>query len=224
MKTKHLALALGLGLLASTGYAQLTVDGVVDAAYGAPLATDDVLPTAGEGGGDATPILDLANLYVGNDATHLYVAITVAGDIAVTNWGKYIILINSPGIAGTTTGAVWVRADSSVSNYQVSSWVDSGGGTEFDKWNGSAWADSTGNAAIGNTSVPGVVEARIPLSELGNPSSITIAAYSTGGGATDPAIDALPGANGNSNWATPTTLTTFAPYTIGSSVEDWCLY
>lgn len=227
MKTSMFTLVFGLTLLTATSHAQFTVDGVVEGAYGSPLATDDTIPVAGEGGGDATPILDLANLYVGSDSTNLYIAVTIAGDIVATNWGKYIILINSPGITGTGTGAAWGRADNSASNFQIATWVDASTGTQFFKWDSgtTAWAAASGSALVGNAAVPGVVETSVALSDLGNPASVAIAAYSTGGGIVDPAIDAIPGANGNSTWGSTTTLTNFATYSlVAASADSWACY
>lgn len=199
---------------------QVNVDGLVEPVYGQPLAIDSTIPAPGEGGPSSASPLDLSRLYVTNDEEALYVALEIAGDVAIDSWAKYVILINSPQINGTTTGCVWPRADRSVSNFQVAFWADSGGGAEFKKWNqtSSSWADASGTFAIGNAKVPSILEARIPLTELGDPSTISIAAFSTGIETTNPALDAIPGENGNGNWTTPSALTKFATYRKAGSL------
>ncbi|MBN1656990.1 MAG: hypothetical protein JXA93_01245, partial [Anaerolineae bacterium] len=59
--------AWGAGLEA----ALVTIDGVVDAAYGAPLASD----SAADGGGN--DVMDLVDLYVTEDADYYYLAFTI---------------------------------------------------------------------------------------------------------------------------------------------------
>lgn len=216
---KHLGFAFAAALvgLAAASAPAITVDGIVDAGYGAAVSTDPTtawVAAGDEGGAGNNGILDLENLHAIADAGNLYIALTIDGDITAADWGKYCVFINSPNLTGTSTTDQWARPVTSTSNYQFHSWVDAGGGSGFHVWdNGTtAWvAAGSGTAfAFDGGQVPSVVEISIPLSQLGNPSSVDIVAWSTAGGGTDNAQDAIPAANGNAaDWGTVRNLTSF---------------
>jgi hypothetical protein len=128
--------AIAAGVLLAAGSASaITVDGVVDAGYGAAVSSDAILPTVGEGGAGANGPMDLQDLYAITDSGTLYVALTINSDIAANNWGKYVVYIDTDtAIAGSSTGDQWGRAISSTgSDYQFHCWVDSGGGSGFQR-------------------------------------------------------------------------------------------
>src|SRR5437016_2861695 len=96
--------------------------------------TGDTFPGVGGGG-----ILDITSVEVNNTATDLIFKINLAGDPTVTDWGKYMIGIDSaPG--GDPTGDGWNRpiGMSSGMDYWVGSWVDGSYGAEIYKYTG-AW-------------------------------------------------------------------------------------
>ena len=90
----------------------------------------------GAGGG----ILDITSVEVNNNATDLIFKINVAGDPVATDWGKYMIGIDSVA-GGDTAGDGWARPISMPSgmDYWVGSWVDSGNGAQLWQYTG-AWA------------------------------------------------------------------------------------
>lgn len=234
MKMNYLAVpafAAALALIASGASAQIVVDGVVEAEYGAALASDDVLPTAGEGGESGNPVVDLADLFVANDATDLFVAVTIAADISGGNdWGKYAVYINSPGLPAPTANDNWGRAVAGSSNFQFHSWVDGGGGAGFNVWDGVAFQ----NAAVDTdfafaTAATSVVEFSVPLATLNvvQDDIIQINAWVTGGGGGDNAQDGIPSTIANAtDWGTTSDLTPMVNYTIQpppSSISDWMI-
>jgi hypothetical protein len=165
-------------------------------AYGATYA-DAVGDTfTGAGGG----ILDIVSLEVTNDATDLSFTFTVVGDVIATDWGKYMIGIDT-GAGGDTAGNGWNRPitmNPAGMDYWIGSWTDWGNGAELYTYGGSwSLSEATYNAPPNNDisfgKTTNTVTVTIPLANLGLGvgDSFAFDAYSSGGGGGDGAVDAL---------------------------------
>ena len=153
------------------------------------------------------PHLDFAQLEITNTATDITFEFTLVGDIAATNWGKYMIHIDSVA-GGDTAGNGWGRPIDmpSGADYWIGTWADGGptdGGELYDytgTWN---LLDATYNPAPDNeiTISKGQfnLAVTVPLANmgLGIGDSFEFDAYSSGGGGTDGAIDSLGNPNVN---------------------------
>lgn len=192
----------------------IVVDGVIDAEYGAPVATDQ----AGDGNGNAN--MDLLSLYVAQDATAYYFAWTINANIVNTNWGKYILYVDTTNDANGATSDAWGRnvvvQDPHKPEFSVNSWSDVAnygtGNIQFWQWNQgtTSWSqNSTIDEAARGAGDTSVLEWKVLKSALGNPNSIWVEVYSTGGGDNDNAQDTIndPAEDWNaSNWSDQATL------------------
>ena len=158
----------------------------------------DIDPGISTGGGT----LDILSMEVTHNATDLMFSLTLNGNITTTDWGNFMIGISTGG-TGTPTGNGWARPinlDSPVTDmdFWIGSWVNSGGGSQLWSYNGASWS---GPAALGSYSfTPGtqsVIDYMVPLATLGlsNGDTFYFDAYSSGGGGTDSAVDALSNPN-----------------------------
>ena len=158
----------------------------------------DIDPGISNGGGT----LDILSMEVTHNATDLMFSLTVNGNITTTDWGNFMIGISTGG-TGTPTGNGWARPinlDSATTDmdFWIGSWVNAGGGAQLWSYNGATW---DGPSALGSFSLtPGatsVIDYMVPLATLGLSSSDTFYfdAYSSGGGGTDSAVDALSNPN-----------------------------
>ncbi|MGD9613227.1 MAG: PEP-CTERM sorting domain-containing protein [Kiritimatiellia bacterium] len=154
---------------------------------------------AGISNGSGT--LDILSMEVTHNATDLMFSLTLNGDISTTDWGNFMIGIATGG-TGTTTGNGWgrpINLDSPIGgmDFWIGSWVNTGGGAQLWSYDGAAW----NNGAVGSyTLTPGaqsVLDYMVPLATLGLASGDTFYfdAYSSGGGGTDSAVDALSNPN-----------------------------
>jgi hypothetical protein len=167
-----------------------------------PAAT--YIDNANEGIAATWAHLDILSVDVNNTATTLSFQINLRGDPTNPNWGKYLVGIDSkPG--GDPAGNGWARPIGmnfpSGMDYFLGSWADSGTGAELRAWNG-AWSlqDATYSPNPDN------------LTDSYNNSSVTLSfnyaglglapgstfafdVYTTGGGGTDSAVDALANPN-----------------------------
>jgi hypothetical protein len=171
MKTLAAVLAVG-ALLAAPVLAALYTDATNDIAF-------------------AIPILDISGAEVTNDFTNIKFTVQLVGDIQATDWGKYMVGIDS-GLGGDTNGNGWARpiAMSSGMNAWLGGWVDGPGGLEAYNYVGASWVLTNTYAVTIN---PNSVEYTVPLGEIGLAPGDTIDfdIYSSGGGGSDGAIDAL---------------------------------
>jgi hypothetical protein len=174
----------------------------------------------GTGGG----ILDITSVEVNNTASDLIFKINLVGDPTATDWGKYMIGIDSaPG--GDPAGNGWGRpiGMSSGMDYWVGSWADSGNGAEIRNWTGSAWnlQSATYNPNPDNLSFAkdgSSVTIKFNFAGLGLApgSSFFFDVYTSGGGGTDSAIDALANpAQTVANWSDS--------YNSGNNVDSYTL-
>ena len=148
----------------------------------------------GAGGG----ILDITSVEVNNTSSDLIFKINLAGDPVATDWGKYMIGITST-TGGDPAGDGWARpiGMSSGMNYWIGSWADSGNGAELRNYTGS-WglqAATYGPNAdrISFSKDTSSVTLDVKFGDLGLAvgNSFQFDVYTSGGGGTDSAIDAL---------------------------------
>jgi len=156
----------------------------------------------GAGGG----ILDILSVEVSSNATDISFKINVAGDPVATDWGKYMVMIDTvPGAGnGDPTGNGWGRpiGYSGVPGGEgaerwLGSWVDGSMGLENYGWGGASWSliGSTGLATPGMTisKNSSSVTIGVKLADLGvSPGqNICFDVFTSGGGGGDGAIDSL---------------------------------
>ena len=148
-------------------------------------------------------ILDITSVEVNNTATDLIFKIHLAGDPVATDWGKYMIGIDSTA-GGDTAGNGWARpiSMSSGMDYFVGSWVDSGNGAEIRNWTGSAWnlqsatySPNPDNLSISKDASSVTIQFAFAGLGLAVGNAFTFDVYTSGGGGTDSAIDALSNPN-----------------------------
>jgi hypothetical protein len=137
--------------------------------------------------------LDIVGAEIVNSASDIYFTISVAQNpiTSPNDWGNYMIGIDSkPG--GSTTSDAWARpiTMSSGMDYWLGSWVNGGGGSQVWSWNGASW---DGPASSGVTILNNTVTFSTSLASLGLNAgdTFTFDIYSSGGGGTDSAVDAL---------------------------------
>jgi len=158
-------------------------------------ATGDIDPGISTGGGT----LDFISSTVTHDETSITFKFVLNGNISTTDWGNHMIGIATGKTAGTTTGNAWgrpINLNSPIGgmNYWIGSWHNSGGGQQLWSYNGSSWDGPS--ASLTPTRVPGAtseVSFKISFSTLGIAAgdSIYYDFYSSGGGGSDGAVDAV---------------------------------
>ncbi len=174
--------------------------------------------------------LNISSVEVTNDADFVYFSMTMVGDLDASNWGKYIIGMDTGRNAGdnSTDPGSWNRNvdwGRGITDF-VGSWADDGGsgaGGELRSWDGSAWgltdatyaagtdisADDSGHSA-------GIQMIAISLSSLGLSAGdvLEFDVFSTGGGA-DPGVDHLSrGDFSTDDWGNTSLSGQFLSYTI----------
>lgn len=160
-------------------------------------STGDVFTGAGGG------ILDISSVEVNNTATDLIFKINLTGNPTATDWGKYMIGIDSA-LGGDPAGNGWGRpiGMSGGMDFWLGGWADGGNGLEVRNWSGAAWGlqSATYGPNVGAQSISkdassvtiSVNFAALGLS-IGNP--ILFDVYASGGGGGDGAVDALSNPN-----------------------------
>lgn len=148
--------------------------------------------------GSPFPHLDIAGMEITNTLTDITFKFNLAGDPVATDWGKYMVIIDSVA-GGDTAGNGWGRPISMASGADswLGSWVDSGNGLENRSWNGSNWFlagatyNSTPGLSISKNSTS--VTLNVKLSDLGLSVGNTFQfdAFTSGGGGGDGAVDSL---------------------------------
>jgi hypothetical protein len=151
----------------------------------------------GAGGG----ILDITSVEVTSTASDLIFKVNLVGDPTVTDWGKYMIgLDTAPG--GDPAGNGWGRPIGMVNgangmDYWVGSWADWGNGAEIRNWTG-VWnlQSATGganpdNLTFAKDSSSVTIQFKYAGLGLAPGSTFFFDVYTSGGGGTDGAIDAL---------------------------------
>ena len=194
--------------------ANIVVDGVIDAAYGSPIAADPA------GDGNSNTNMDLLELYAAQDADNFYFAYTINADIGATNWGKYALYVDTTNDANGATVDAWTRNvvvnDPHKPEYGIYTWVDATPygpeDTQLVHWTGAAWDwGSVGQVTAGaiGAGTPSVIEWQVAKSGLGDPDTIWVEVWDTGGGSNDNAQDTIndpPDDWNATDWATQAVL------------------
>lgn len=181
--------------------------GVSHAATTYSDATGEIDPGLATGGGT----LDIVGMEVSNTATDINFKLTVNGNIGTTDWGKFMIGIANGNVPGAAVGNGWGRpinmmasGTSSNMTHWIGSWVDAGGGAQVWSYDGAAWSGPAVPAEFSFTAgATSDIQFTVSLNELGLALGDTFwfDAYSSGGGGSDTAIDALANPNTSvSNW------------------------
>ena len=192
-------------------------------------ASGDIDPSISTGGGT----LDILSTEVSNPtATDVRFNITVNGNITTTDWGNFMVGISTGG-TGTTTGNPWTRPINLNSpiggmNYWIGSWVNSGGGAQLWSYNGTSWIEQTGSAPTISLTAGATRQISLTLlfASIGAPSGDWyFDVYSSGGGASDSAVDALSNPDiAITSWAGPYTSSQNPPGTGISVVPEPSTY
>lgn len=153
-------------------------------------------PTDAYASADGTA--EILSMEVSNTASDLRFSLTVAGNVPATDWVKFLVGISTGQGPSTTTGNGWgrpINMNSPVGgmNYWLGSWVDGGGAAQFFSYDGAAWVGGTAPAFSITSGSSSVIDLTIPLAAIGISLNDTFYfdAYTSGGGNTDSAVDAL---------------------------------
>jgi hypothetical protein len=153
----------------------------------------------------ANGTLDIVSMEVSDTASDVVFKLTVNGNVSTTDWGKFLIGIANQKTLGTQTGNGWGRpinlnaGGANGMTHWVGSWVDGGNGAQFWTYGGVSWSETL---ATGSGNFPGflvaagsqsIITYAVPKSSLDVTLGDTIVfdAYSSGGGGSDGALDAL---------------------------------
>jgi hypothetical protein len=147
-------------------------------------------------------ILDISSVEVTHTPTDLVFKINLVGDPVATDWGKYMIGLDTT-LGGDVAGNGWGRpiGMSTGMDYWVGSWVDSGNGVQVHQYSG-VWSQIGASGPFaGGPPAPGLAISKAPnevlitipqsLIGIGAGSTICFDVYTSGGGNGDGAIDAL---------------------------------
>jgi len=181
-----------------SGVGSPTIDGQIDEVYGDPIASDPADAPQGNQN------LDLLDLYAVQDDNYFYIAFTVNDNIESTNWGKYVLYIDTSNDTNGATNDAWGRNvvvnDPHKPEFGIYSWVDAPpydpahtqlvpwdqGTTSWD-WGSASQVDEAA-MGVGSTSV---LEWKLSQTTLGDPETIWIEVWDTGGGGGDNAQDTI---------------------------------
>ena len=189
---KKLVVLAILGLLVAPAMAQETyTDAIGD------------LNAGSMGGSDLSGFthLDIAEMTISNTLTDISFAITLNGDIQATDWGKYMIIIDSID-GGDVDGNGWGRpiGMAAGADYWIGSWVDTGGGAETYHYEmaGEEWIrDKATWDPPSDIFVAGIEQFTVTLTTTLDSLGLMVGdsfdfdAFSSGGGDGDGAIDSL---------------------------------
>ncbi len=169
------------------------------------------------------PHLDILSVEVSNDATDIMFTINVTGDPIATDWGKYQVALDSV-VGGDTSGDAWGRPTSMSSgmDYFIGSWVDWGDGAELYSWDGAVWnLDGATYNPPSDVQFPAKTTSSVTLTTtlaslgLAIDDTFVFDVWTTGGGGTDSAIDALSDPSTTIvNWGDPYNSTSELSYTV----------
>ena len=173
----------------------------MNSAFAAQTYTDAI----GETINSASGTIDFVGAEVSNTATDLVISLKVNGNVGTTDWGKFMIGIATTKTDGTTSGNGWNRPinlsapSGKGMDFWTGAWVDGGGGSELHKYTSGTPTGSWSNIGSSNQQIgtyatdKSLLTYTYSLATLGVTVGDTIYfdAYSSGGGGTDGAIDAL---------------------------------
>ena len=173
----------------------------INSAFAVQTYTDAI----GETINSASGTIDFVGAEVSNTATDLVISLKVNGNVGTTDWGKFMIGIATTKTDGTTSGNGWNRPinlsapSGKGMDFWTGAWVDGGGGSELHKYTSGTPTGSWSNIGSSNQQIgtyatdKSLLTYTYSLATLGVTVGDTIYfdAYSSGGGGTDGAIDAL---------------------------------
>jgi hypothetical protein len=173
----------------------------MNSAFAVQTYTDAI----GETINSASGTIDFVGAEVSNTATDLVISLKVNGNVGTTDWGKFMIGIATTKTDGTTSGNGWNRPinlsapSGKGMDFWTGAWVDGGGGSELHKYTSGTPTGSWSNIGSSNQQIgtyatdKSLLTYTYSLATLGVTVGDTIYfdAYSSGGGGTDGAIDAL---------------------------------
>ena len=172
--------------------------------FAQPLDFDDAIgdidPGLSTGGGT----LDIVGMEVSDTVDDVIFRLTVNGNITTTDWGKFMIGIANQKTAGSTTSNGWgrpIRLNAGGGNgmtHWIGSWLDGGGGSQLFTYNGASWGSPASLAGFSFAAgTQSSITYTVSKASLGVATGDTIQfdAYSSGGGNSDSAIDALANPN-----------------------------
>jgi hypothetical protein len=181
--------------------------------------------------GDATgeefsgnTMLDILSVEIQNDATDIMFTVNLVGDPIAADWGKYLVAVDSV-VGGDTAGNGWGRpiSMSSGMDYWIGSWTDSGGGAQTYSWDGALWNEdyATYTPPPNDMALPQITTSNVTITAslaslgLSNGDTFTFDVFTTAGGGTDSANDALSDPNQSiADWAGPYDSTSTLTYTV----------
>ncbi len=219
---------LFVSVLASTASATPTIDGVVDSSYGAPLASDPLGDYVGQGQ------WDLGKLWITHDATHLFIAFSIGGDLTANPADEktYLFYIDTTGDTAGATSDAWKRQITAQSphrpEFSINTWYKGGAygpaNVELRSWTGSAWSTTAATVASAALKVSGgqtIIEWKVARADIGSPGEIFVEVISTGSFVTDNAQDTINAPaddwnapSGPAQWTTPATVSCSTRYQL----------
>ncbi len=164
-------------------------------------AAGDIDPGIANAGGT----LDILGMEVTNNATDITFTLTLNGNYSTggNDWGNFMIGISTGSTASTNTGNGWARPIQLNSplggmDYWIGSWVNGPGGSQLWSYDGASWTNT--GALPGYSLSPGTTSTityTATLASLGLAANDTFYfdAFSSGGGGSDSAVDALANPN-----------------------------
>ncbi|MCA0389591.1 MAG: T9SS type A sorting domain-containing protein [Bacteroidetes bacterium] len=158
-------------------------------------AIGDIDPGLSTGNGT----LDIVKLELSNTSTDILFKLTVNGNLSTTDWGKFMIGISSGSIFPTTnTGNGWGRpiqlnSTDGGMDFWCGTWVDGGGGSQLWQYNGSWNLNSPLSEFSITPGAQSIINMKVTSASIGLNAGddFYFDVYSSGGGATDGAVDAL---------------------------------
>ncbi len=233
-----LGAALGVTKVPAHANGGVLLDGVREATYGAPVATDPAgdLTSPGPGEWVGTQWADLTALYVTHDAQYLYIYADLSNYSKESSSGQIGLLIDVGGTLQGGTRDPWGNAitfdhswkpDFVVRGNIPGAYLGDNGWTELLWWDGAAWqgfGNNWGGISTGGQVGSRIayadslgVEFRIPLSEIGASLGMTLhlQLFTTQGGSTKGAYDTIPSDDQSAGWDDSTILSQWITYTLG---------
>lgn len=174
--------------------------------------------------------IDITSVEVNHTATDLIFKINLNGDPVVTDWGKYMIGLNT-GAGGDSAGNGWGRPISLTGmDYWIGTWADSGNGAEVRNFSGSwglqsaTYGANPDNIAVSKNNSSFTIQFKYAGLGITAGTPFLFDVYTSGGGGGDSAIDAL-SANTQSvgNWGDAFATQNPLSYTIPAVPEPTAL-
>jgi hypothetical protein len=237
MNARHIVagVVVAVFLGACSASADLLLDGVRDAEYGAAIALDVSGDLASPGPGDFGPTqwTDLTALYAYNTLNTLWVYVDLPA-YSGTSVGQFGLTIDVNGTAVGGSSDPWLNAitfaQSALPDFCIRGdikTIPADGWTELRTWNGSSWSGG-GTDWGGLSGVDGLVgtkvayangnglELMIPLTDIGaSPGNILgLEMFTTQSSGTKGAFDTVPNDDQSSDWYVATTEHNDVPFTL----------